>query len=223
MISLLSKIYNQVKDVFVKPKLRFRICLCKNAYFLPFNIYAPVIWLTKDISYYFGSNKKCYRIQNILVKGIDNKYFLTNHKFPSEFVWRRDIRKKLKKYHLSWIKPCYTLPFFFKFKFDSSDLIWKTKYGDYRFEYPPQINLVLFGILFNIWLEAPKDDRNKYNNEDYYWESILTYLDYKDIVKTDKVIGSYTILSTNKTYKILSLNYLKEPYKSYVIKSRNVS
>ena len=94
MISLLSKIYNQVKDVFVKPKLRFRMCLCKNAYFLPFNIYAPVIWLTKDISYYFGSNKKCYRIQNILVKGIDNKYFLTNHRFPSEFVWRRDIRKK---------------------------------------------------------------------------------------------------------------------------------
>ena len=114
MISLLSKIYNQAKDVFVKPKLRFRMCLCKNAYFLPFNIYAPVIWLTKDISYYLGSNKKCYRTQNILVKGIDNKYFLTNHKFSSEFVWRRDIRKKLKKYHLSWIKPCYTLPFFFK-------------------------------------------------------------------------------------------------------------
>ena len=42
MINLLSKIYNQVKDVFVKPKLRFRVCLCKNAYFLPFNIYAPV-------------------------------------------------------------------------------------------------------------------------------------------------------------------------------------
>ena len=88
---------------------------------------------------------------------------------------------------------------------------------------PPQINLVLFGILFNIWLEAPKNDRNKYEDESYYWESILTYLDCKDIVKTDKVIGSYTILSTNKTYKILSLNYLKEPYKSYVIKSRNVS
>lgn len=223
MISLLSKTYNQVKDVFVKPKLRFRMCLCKNAYFLPFNIYAPTIWLTKDISDCLESNKKCYRIENIFIKGIDNKYFLTNHKFPSKFVWRRDIRKKLKKYHLSWIKPCYTLPFFFKFKFDSSDLIWKTKYGDYIFEYPPQINLVLFGILFNIRLEAPKDDRNKYNNEDCYWESILTYLDYKDIVKTDKAIGCYTIFSTNKTYKILSLNYLKEPYKSYVIKSRNVS
>ena len=48
-------------------------------------------------------------------------------------------------------------------------------------------------------------------------------MDCKDIVKTDKIIGCYAILSTNKTYKILSLNYLKEPYKSYVIKSRNVS
>ena len=71
------------------------------------------------------------------------------------------------------------------------ELMWKTKYGDYRFEWCPMIQLKFFGRYF-IWLfEAPG---NK-DNLDYY-ESILNYL-YRDGNDINLTIKNYCW----KTYK----------------------
>ena len=45
---------------------------------------------------------------------------ISHHKLPGNLnawdrVWNRDFRKKLKKWHLNWIKPYYQLPIWLSF------------------------------------------------------------------------------------------------------------
>jgi hypothetical protein len=67
------------------------------------------------------------------------------------------------------------------------DFEWKTKYGDYRFEYCPQIVIKIFGYYFiMIWT----DPSGKGDNMNYY-ETLMNYLwEYKcDIEKTKRCFG----------------------------------
>lgn len=229
MLIELYKTYNKVKKVFVRPELHFKCCKWSKSPFLPVWRRGPRIWLTKDICY-FGDprNYKAYELKNVLVKtgesiwefnGEQRKidhFDWTKHKLPNNYVWRSDIRKKLKKWHLSWIQPVYQLPIWLAFHITNLDLVWKTKYDDYRFEFPPQFSIVIFGWSFNWWLLAPKNDFGEYS-PDHYWESILWYIDTNDIIKTDEKIGKWCTCVENETKKsffALSLSYLKEPYRS---------
>lgn len=54
-----------------------------------------------------------------------------------------------------------------KLGFDVIDLGWKTKWGDYRYEYSPMFSFVFFGFQFAVWLHV--------DNPDQYWESWLYY------------------------------------------------
>jgi hypothetical protein len=61
-----------------------------------------------------------------------------------------------------------------KVGFSSCSLGWKTKYDDYRFEYPPIWSFVFLGYQITLTFFA--------ENPDHYWESFLAY--YYDTDKT---------------------------------------
>ena len=116
-----------------------------------------------------------------LVQDIDEKVKITEtskHKLPKnlknwDIVWASPIRRKLRKYHLNWIPTIIYLPKFLTFSFINHDVFWKTKYGDIRYEDPPQLSIVLFGISLTITLHSPSTD--KYCDDDGYWTSVLVH------------------------------------------------
>lgn len=141
-------------------------------------------------------------INQILYKSIHNSFFYWDG-FPYRCIWRAR-----KDFILPDIK-------FYSFKegsdFFHSDILldnnsiilfrelwWKTKFGDYRFEYCPMIQIRFFGRYF-IWaLEAP----NGSSNYEYY-ESMLNYM-FKynyNIHETISKYNWYTLDSTNNSFK----------------------
>lgn len=67
----------------------------------------------------------------------------------------------------------FELPYWLKFEYDSYDVIYKYKWNQVRFEYPPKMSLVLFGISLSIWLKPPTDDIEAM--EYAYWESLINW------------------------------------------------
>ena len=63
-----------------------------------------------------------------------------------------------------------------KIGFDFVSLGWKTKYDDYRFEWPPIISFVFFGYQIAVIVSAPHADR--------YWEAWLYYENDTDKTKS---------------------------------------
>ena len=51
-------------------------------------------------------------------------------------------------------------------------MCWKWKYDEVRYEFPPQMTIMLFNISFSIWWKKPK---NSGGYDEHYWESILNY------------------------------------------------
>ena len=97
------------------------------------------------------------------------------------YVWNEEFANKLKKWHLSWLKPEYELPLWLTFYIFSFDMIWKWKFDDVRYEYPPQWTIVLFNISFSICWTQPE---SKDGWDLTYWEGILNYT-YKYLEKLD--------------------------------------
>ena len=102
------------------------------------------------------------------------------------YVWQPDFQEKLNKWHLSWLKPSYELPIWLSAYFFSFDMMWKWKYDDVRYEFPPQITFMLFNLSFSIWWTQPKTNEGGYDT--MYWESILNYTyKYLDTLKGKSV------------------------------------
>lgn len=205
------KIYRNVKNVFIKPKLKLYFGTWKNEPNLPVWRRGPQIKLGKysnmyiprnSVLYFSGYSKNGYRT-----------YSRSNHKLPVKpytYVWERNIRKKLKKWHLSWIPPIIQLPISLSFNFMDRDVYWKTKYDEYRYEYPAHITLVFFGLAISITAYAPQ--LNGGTSDDDYWESILTYSDCKNLEKTDEELGRWRTEDDKYTIRF-NPEFLKEPYK----------
>lgn len=85
-----------------------------------------------------------------------------------------------------------------------SDVDWKTKYGDYRFEWLPYFAIRLFGWNFVWYWESPDDSNTR------YYEFILNYLYVynKDIEKTLKN-NKWQRLVDKKWIDIDSTQYVK--------------
>lgn len=185
--------YNKVKHKFKKPKLHWRLGLWKHDPCLPVwrrgpciklgkyrkHYYCPneVVHVKTGVSYWTDSNGKQHEIPC---------YSMFRHKIPCKYAWNRDIRKKFKKWHLSWIPPVIQLPIWLSFHVFNHDMVWKTKFEDYRFEFPPQFTIVFFGISLSFWLQAPVDDTSGYYS---YWESILWYLNECDLDENYKRVN----------------------------------
>lgn len=213
----LYKTYNKVKDVFVKPKLKFIIKFHDG--------YRNKIRICKKNTYYYINNCVQYPIAkkgDIKSDGTIYEYDtfgISYHKLPTKdyCYWKRSIRQKLRKYGLGWIKPIFILPSFLTFRITNFDVQYKWKYGSIRFEYPPEFSITLFGIRF-IWVlkyeEAHYDD-----SEDFYWESLLSYLYQpqcnQDIKDTLFFCGKWTVYKPFK-HSIFQLraDHLKNKYHS---------
>lgn len=199
----LFKTYNKVKDVFVRPKLKFQFGLWTNTSGLP--VWRHAGWL--NIAKY----KQCYipetsvRIKTKSAGDLNpdgtvakyNSYKTIFHKLPKgseNGAWNRDLRKKLRKWGLGWLKPRYALPRWLSFYIFNWDVCYKWKYDDIRYEFPPQFTIVFFGLALTI-LAIP-DTEDDDDCPDHYWESLLSYLYQEEcegsISKTLSYCGQWT-------------------------------
>lgn len=233
MLKMLT-LYNQVKEVFVKPKIKFWCGLWKNDPGLPVWRNGPTITFYKPYQYSWGkvSNKKhkVYSVRdsvNIKYKTEEktnlsgktytiDSYKQSCHLLPKgikvgEIVWTSPIRRKLRKWHLDWIPPYIELPRIFSFHIFNWEVFWKTKYDDYRYEFPGQFTIVLFGISFSWYTQAPIYSNSRLDEDDY-WESILNYIEEKgNLVEVNRIMGMWS--GENPRYRF-NPAFLKEPYKS---------
>lgn len=180
--------WREVKDVFVKPSVKIYFGLWKNDPNLPVWRRGPVIY---PLGYKFFSNHTHNVYDSVLVKvGTSmykygdrevpvDKFEHSYHKLPGKLqrwdsVWDSKTRKKLKKWHLSWFPAKITLPMWLRFHITNLDVVWKTKWDDIRFEFPPQFSIIAFGLSFTVTLHGPKCD--EFACDDHYWEALLNYL-----------------------------------------------
>lgn len=68
----------------------------------------------------------------------------------------------------------YNLPLWLSFHFFDYDVMYKWKCDTIRFEYPPQITIVFFGFAIHLVLKPILEDKDDY--DDFYWDSLLSYL-----------------------------------------------
>lgn len=212
----LFKTYNKAKEVFVRPKIKFSIGLWKNMSGLPMWRSGNVIRIAKYYQFYIPNNRshiKKYNAGDIKEDGTIAKYnecITSTHKMPKNAehgVWKRDIRKKLRRYGLGWIKPQYVLPTWLSFYIFNWDVFYKWKYDSIRFEYPPQFTIVFFGFALNFTLEPLLEDEN--DSQDHYWESLLSFLYQPEcnnnIKDTVKYCGQWSTYKNNKEIKFFQL------------------
>lgn len=137
-------------------RVKFKLPLFLKAYFSPFK---PL-----KLVFYAGKIKK----------GVP-------HFYPRRWVKfnKGDIEKAIneamnnerliKKSYDEWVKQYtnYTKPIPKKIGFDFVDIGWKTKFGDYRFEFAPIWSFVFSKWQFTVSFIAP--------HQDHYWECFLYY------------------------------------------------
>ena len=180
--------YKKVKHVFKKPKLYWRLGLWKHDPCLPVWRRGSQIKLGKYRKHYYGT-PGINHVKTGVTYWTDSKgkkhempcYGMFKHKMPCKQAWNRDIRIKLRKFGLGWIPPVIQLPMWLSFHIFNHDMIWKTKFEDYRFEFPPQFTIVFFGISLSIWLKSPRGIEDPVWDDYNYWESILWYLNECDL------------------------------------------
>lgn len=224
------KLYNtweKVKDTFVKPSLKVYFGKWKNDPNLPVWRGGPSIWLVRK-QYRFFNNSKVYTVKDstriytgeVPYKFGDKEYkskcyeWAPKHKLPGKLkagdhVWNRNIRKKLKKWHLSWIPPVIKLPSWTRFYIINYDVDWKTKWGYARYEYPPQFSIIAFGLSLTFTLHCPI--KSKYSSDDSYWESILTHLYFNqsgELKETIEQTGIWRRFNDDTYYFALRPTYI---------------
>ena len=195
--------FNKARDFFAKPTIHFSFGRWRKNHLLPVWRRGPILRLGKSP---YALKTNCYEVKNRVQiftgyttwkDSTGNEHqskcydWAAEHKLPrglksGDIVWNRDIRKKLKKWHLSWIKPRYQLPIWLAFNIFNHDVGWKTKWDDTRYEWPPQFTIVFFGLAFSVWLSAPKCEGEHFH-QDGYWEGVIDYGFYKNKEDFDPV------------------------------------
>ena len=188
------KLYNtwrRAKDMFVKPSLKVYFGKWVNDPNLPVWRRGASIHLVRRgrlLSKAY-SVKDRELIHTGMVKHKDYfgemeipKYEWSVHDLPGklragDYVWNRNIRKKLKKWHLGWIPPIIKLPIWTMFHIVNIDVMWKYKWDDIRYEFPPQFTIIAFGLSLSFTLHCPI--YNEYASDYNYWEGMLNYLNSK--------------------------------------------
>lgn len=222
----LFKTYNKVKDVFVRPKIKFRIGLWKKMCGLPMWRRGKIIRIAKPHQYHIPKDFvyiKQYNAGDTMKDGTIinyNRYVRIKHKLPNGVkgcVWNHNIRKKLRRCGLDWIKPYYVLPHWLAFHIFDLDVISKWKEDEIVYEFSPQFTIVFFGIAFHVTLQVPLED--EYDCEEHYWDSLLCFLYQKEcnqnITDTLNFCGkwnSYKADEEDMTYFQLRKSHIKPEY-----------
>lgn len=185
------KLYNtweKVKDTFVKPSLKVYFGKWKSDPNLPMWRRGPTIYLCPRKKFI----KNCYTLRDSVLIFTGTKklsqgnkeydietYKRSKHTLPKglisgDYMWNSSIRRKLKMWHLDWVKPVIHLPSWMRFYIVNRDVGWKTKWDYISYEFPPQFSIIAFGLSLTFTLHCPI--KSKYSSDDSYWESILTHL-----------------------------------------------
>ena len=187
----LSK-YLKFRHVFVRPRFCWFFGLWKNEPGLPIWRRGNYIRLTKDKSHYDETWD----------------YARVSSKWTEEGKKAHPILSRL-------FPPTFCLPLWLSFYIFNWDLMYKVKWteDDFRFEFPPKLCLVFFGLCISVTAEAP-DIKSKLNlGGDNYWEAILYYEYYKgNLEDAIGAQGSWMNMEGNSEYAF-NPEFLKEPYK----------
>lgn len=186
----LYKMYKDVKRVFVEPELHFKFGRWTKDPNLPFWRQGPVIRLSRK------------------------------NTAADDVSWTERYKKKHPILTRIFRRAILCLPIWMTFRKFNWGVGWKTKWEDYRYEFPPQLTLVFFGLSISFWLVQDEE----------YWEGILYYTDpaemsgrsvyneclpefKKDIVVVGKQLGVWRDGTTGKNFYAFKPEYLESPYR----------
>lgn len=207
----LYKTWKHAKGVFVKPSLHVYFGRWIKDPNLPCWRNGPIIFLCgkhKLSDYAYRVCNSVLYCEGLTKDGIKSYRWSTCHKLPGklkreQFVWRKPIREKLKKWHLGWIPPVIYLPIWLRFHIVNLDVVWKTKFDEIRYEYPPQFSIIAFGLSLTFTLHYPTP-HDRFANDDHYWESLLNYVygDNPTVANAVRKTGVWCTLNDDdsKTY-----------------------
>lgn len=190
--------YNLAKEMYAKPRLMWSFCKWRHAPLLP-------VWRR-------GNTIRLYKRYDEITE--------IREKFLPRYEWSEIGRQKHPILSKLFKKPLYTLPIWLSFYIFNHDLVWKTKYDDYRFEYPPQLSIVIFGWSLNFWLKAPKCEYKSnariLTTDEDYWESILWYIEYKNRFpeRNRKLSGRWK--GNGYAYDKIRKEFFKEEYRKFI-------
>lgn len=194
----LYKTYNKAKDVFVKPQLKWEFGRWRNTSGLP-------VWRRGPMLYSY----KLFRKGIACIDTSESTWFATKYKWTETFKKEHPIFSKI-------FKPAYQLPIWLSFYIFDYDVIWKWKYDDIRFEFPPQFTIVFFGFALTLMLTAPFYNESINSNVDDYWEGLLNFIYYDRSLKNAmNKTGYYTTWDKeNKAHNYWRIRpyYIKSPY-----------
>lgn len=199
--------WRQVKGVFKKPKLNFRFGNWYKSQHLPVWRRGRTLWLGKykdRKSIITKVWRKPVKIGKFDIPGawIDGR----------EWVWT-DIYKANHPILSELFKPYYELPRWCTFYIFNHDLFWKTKWGDYRYEFPPQFTIVFMYWHITFFLSPPEGCTNR---QDDYWESILWYIEKRNLEKVFLEMGKWKNLQTGKYTYRLTPEMVENEYKELI-------
>lgn len=164
--------WKSVKDIFIKPNLRF--------YFGPWRKEGNLPVWRRGPQIRFGKYGE-----------IDEEWNwakLESAKWNALGKRNHPILSKIIK------KPVWQLPIWLAFHWYNDDIMYKTKWSedDFRYEFPSHFTIVFFGLAFSITAYLKPADKEDWLIQDQYWESILTYKYYNgDLEKTNDACGWY--------------------------------
>lgn len=199
--------YNKVSHVFKKPKLYWRFGSWRKDPCLPVWRRGPYIKLIKynynDVTWGVVGKSKPKRYK------IGGKWTWSSPTDIKGYMWSEDYKKR-HPIISKLFKPNYQLPIWLSFYVFNHDMIWKTKWDDYRFEFPPQYTIVLFGYSLSFWLRNPIGS----SRDDLYWESMLWYIDKNNLKDAFNECTVWMDMGSKEYIFPFNPAQLKEPYSS---------
>ena len=154
--------------------------------------------ITRGIPYFLPRKWRKYNKKELLKEAIQ-KLAKNNNTTLAGYI------KELKRYYIAVPK---------KFGIDMIGLGWKTKYDEYRFEFPPMLSIVAFGKQLVIYF-GPESDIN-----DDYWTAWLYYKYETDkkLSKTERIkqlIENFLTYTNEDNIKVVSKSSKKILKKKY--------
>lgn len=197
--------WKKAKGVFKKPRLIFKYGNWYKSSGLP-------VW-RRGRTYWFG---KYGEYERITVKKWRKPIKTTNLNIEGVWIdsWDYDWKTGYKEAHpiiSKLFKPRYELPKWFTFYIFNNDLWWKTKWGDYRFEFSPQFTIVFLYWHISFFLAPPKGCRI-----DDYWESMLWYIEKRNLEKTFNEMNAWKNLQTGEINYRLTPEMVEPEYQELI-------
>lgn len=197
--------WKKAKGVFKKPRLIFKYGNWYKSSGLP-------VW-RRGRTYWFG---KYGEYEQITVKKWRKPIKTKNLNIEGAWIdgWDYDWKAGYKEQHpiISMLfKPRYELPKWFTFYIFNNDLWWKTKWNDYRFEFAPQFTIVFLYWHISFFLAPPEGCR-----VDDYWESVLWYIEKRNLEKTFNEMRAWKNLQTGEINYRLTPEMVEPEYQELI-------